>query len=51
MYTKSIICFTDFSAGLALLAEHAEQFKEYLAKDTEVCDCVCAISFDTCSFM
>ena len=32
-----IISLHYFTAGLSLLAKHAAQFKEYLAKDTEVC--------------
>ena len=36
MYVHVHCMFCLVAAGLALLAEHAEQFKEYMAKDTEV---------------
>lgn len=35
-------------AGLSLLSDHGEQFKEFLAKDTEV-QCVHILRVDICS--
>lgn len=41
-----IIVVLVISAGLSLIGKHAAQFKEYLAKDHEVHDCITSL----CSF-